>query len=483
MDGTSLIEIAKNKQISAITINRSIKRIYWLLDFNIIETTDYDGIDHFIVYKSNHFTDRIMSLVFHKDQLFWLYADSEFEQTKVYSCHTDGINCYDLVKHSVPISIQTMRVAPELINASKENPCATNNGDCQQLCLLTPNGHSCACKVGWQLDVNAKTCNPVIKFLLYCQDKHFKGRILDTTRQTFVNVFSPTRFSVLSLDYKNSIDFDRGWAFDEVYFSDDLCIYRLNLTDGKQTKVYHIPYFKNYHIQGLLVDRRSHNFYYCKKSNGFGDESILIMTIKGGQILEKTLTSFKNGGISQIPRRSLALHLKFLFYAVKTPNNIKRISLQDYNVINFGDWNSYESGSIFAIDQYDNTIYFIYLIYPDRLITRFLRVDDNHSTYVRVNIIVKNVTTFYIYQNWMYIGDDAKIWRFDKKTGEDVISVVSSPKWNSDHKIYGGQVSDLNLLNDEKKKSECAIDNGGCEQFCFDIGKISCAYRDGIIKN
>ena len=477
MDGTSLIEIVKNKKISAITINRKLKRIYWLADFRIIETSDYDGDDHRIFHKSDHITDYIVSLAFYDNQLFWLSAGLKSEQTIVFSCNTDGIHCDDLLTRYVPFVTRNIRSAPEAINVSKINPCATNNGECEQLCLLTQNGHSCACKIGWQLNVNAKTCTPVIKFLLYSEDKHFRGQILDSSRQTFVDAFSPTRFSVLSLDYKNSIDFDRGWDFDEVYFSDDLCIYRLNLTDGKQKKIYHIPYSKHYHIQGLLIERRSHNFCYCKKSNGAGDESIVIMTINEGQIIEKTLTSFKNDGISQIPRRSLALHSQFFFYILQKTNNIRKIRLKNNETI---DWpNPANDYDILTIDQNDNMTYWIDSVKISAMEIHYCPSNGGTVDQFDINIVMKNVTTFYIYQNWIYIGDDANIWRFDKKSGKDMRHLVSNHKWNSHRKISGAQVSDLKLLDDEKK-SLCATSNGGCEQFCFDREKISCDCRDGM---
>ena len=450
MDGTSLIEIVKNKQISAITINRKIKQIYWLTDFQIIETSDYDGHDRQVFHKSDHITDYIVSLVFYDNQLFWLSTGLKCEQTIVFSCNTDGIYCDDLLARNVPFVTRNIRSAPEAINVSKINPCATNNGECEQLCLLTQNGHSCACKIGWQLNVNAKTCAPVIKFLLYSEDKHFRGRILDSSRQTFVDAFSPTLFSVLSLDYKNSIDFDRGWAFDEVYFSDDVCIYRLNLNNGKQTKVYHISYFKHYHIEGLIIERRSHNFYYCKKSNGAGDESIVIMTINEGQIIEKTLTSFKNDGISQIPRRSMALHSLFSFYKLQKTVNIQKIRLKSNETVEWGmSVNGYD---ILTIDQNDSITYWIDSAKNNGMKIAYCPSDGSISDqFFDINIVIKNVTSFSIYQNWMYIGDDANIWRFDKKSGNDIRHLVSNHKWNSHRRISGAQVSDLKLLDDEKK--------------------------------
>ena len=183
MDGSSVMEIVNNghSHISAITINRKSKRIYCLTDFNIIETSDYEGVNRFIFHRADHVTDHKVNLVFHDNQLFWLSDAYQSNKTIVYSCNSTGIHCDDLLERAVPFSTKNIRAAPESFDTSKGNPCTTNNGYCEQLCLLSTAGHSCACKIGWQLNTNGKTCSAVTKFLIYSQGQHFLGRILDST--------------------------------------------------------------------------------------------------------------------------------------------------------------------------------------------------------------------------------------------------------------------------------------------------------------
>ena len=478
MDGTSLIEMAKNKVITAITINRNMKRIYWLTNFKTIETSNYDGVHNLIIHQAH--ASNITSLVFHDDKLFWLSTTPTSDKTIVYSCKTNGIHCEDLLECSVPFSTQTIRAAPEPIDATKKNPCATNNGDCEQLCLLNTNGHSCACKIGFQLNRNMKTCDSITKFLLYSKGPFFRGRIFGSSRQTFMDVFSPTRFSVLSLEKKDTIDFDRGWAFDEVYFTDDECIHRLNLTDGKQTKVYHLSDIKNYHIQGLVIDRRSDNFYFCKKSNSVGDDAIVIISIKEGRALEKTLSSSQNRYGAEIARHSLALHQEFIFYVVvKNRGQTRYLIFEDLITRRYDREFEYSMYSVLAIDYNENVLYWN----RDEHIC-FAQIENDHlkngepNCFV-INIPRKNLRTFFVYKEWIYMNDDTNIWRCNKKTCLDVITVVSSYKRNSDFKISGVQVSDLNSLIKEKNTA-CAMDNGGCDQFCSAGKHVNCGCRNGM---
>ena len=469
MDGTSLIEIAKNKSITAIAINRKLKRIYWLKNFKTIETSNYDGVHQSIIHEA--YAGNITSLVFHDDKLFWLSTTATSENTIVHSCKTNGIHCDDLPEHTLPFSTQNIRVAPEPINATRKNLCATNNGECEQLCLLNTNGHSCACKIGFQISRNMKTCDSITKFLLYTDGRYFRGRTLSSLSKSFTDAFSPTRFFTLSLEKKGTIDFDRGWNFHEVYFSDDLCIYRFNLTDGDQTKIYHISDSREYHIANLLVDRRSSNFYFWKVSNRGEGRSIIIITIKEGQVLEKTFTSIQYDGPS-----FMALHSKYLFYIYKDDQRYR---------IAFGNGETWESFAIsyslvnvLSIDYNENLLYWFVDGYISCVTIDYYKM-RNSQAQRQFNIkLPNNITTFYVYKKWLYVGDKTNIWRFDIKTGLDKTLVISNHKRNPDHKISGAQVSDLNLLKDDN--SACSIKNGGCEQFCFVRKAVNCSCQDGM---
>lgn len=51
-----------------------------------------------------------------------------------------------------------------------KNPCAKNNGQCQQLCItskISKENYTCACKIGYELSSDGKSCFPVQEFILY----------------------------------------------------------------------------------------------------------------------------------------------------------------------------------------------------------------------------------------------------------------------------------------------------------------------------
>ena len=39
------------------------------------------------------------------------------------------------------------------------NECASNNGNCSQMCINAVGSYTCSCTTGYALDVNGKMCN------------------------------------------------------------------------------------------------------------------------------------------------------------------------------------------------------------------------------------------------------------------------------------------------------------------------------------
>ena len=151
--------------------------------------------------------------------------------------------------------------------------------------------------------------------------------------------------------------------------------------------------FKNYHIEGLLVDRHSDNFYFCKKFNNAHDESIVIITKKN--IFETTLISFKNDDVS---RYSLALHSKYMLYILKKKHYIDQINCETENTMHFRSLPD-TAHNVLTIDQKENRTYWI-----DRSNSSHLDISHKNPNVINgaewfwVDLPVKNVTTFHIHE-------------------------------------------------------------------------------------
>lgn len=87
----------------------------------------------------------------------------------------------------VPYKLKAVPDQPQEIS----NPCATNNGNCQQICLLKPStdpikpnpSHGCGCKIGYRLSANSRDCEPILRYLVYESDNFLRARSLEPLEQ------------------------------------------------------------------------------------------------------------------------------------------------------------------------------------------------------------------------------------------------------------------------------------------------------------
>jgi low density lipoprotein-related protein 2 len=96
---------------------------------------------------------------------------------------------------------KALRVVHELLQPQVRNPCAAGN-DCEHLCIVTATeedalssqgklGYQCACKVGYKLSSNLKSCEYVHNFLMYSQQKFIKGKIMNPISTSFSDAMVP----------------------------------------------------------------------------------------------------------------------------------------------------------------------------------------------------------------------------------------------------------------------------------------------------
>lgn len=75
------------------------------------------------------------------------------------------------------------------------NPCGTNNGGCQHMCIVTNAqemlGYRCACNIGWKLTQDERNCDLVQDFLMYSQQRFIKGKVLNPIIEGFSDAMLP----------------------------------------------------------------------------------------------------------------------------------------------------------------------------------------------------------------------------------------------------------------------------------------------------
>ena len=489
MDGTSAIEILRNDRVSALTIDREAKKLYWVVDDTIIESANYYGGNRMQIFHVAY--PDIASIAFFDDHLFWLYTDLQQRQyPNMLHCKINGSSCVGLTLHTLPFHLTKIEVPLDQALTPLGNPCAEDNGGCEHMCLLKPNGkRNCACRLGWQLQGDAKTCEVVNKYLLYTQGNYFRGGILDPMKQTFTDVITPTPFEAGSIKFrwqkKDTIYFDKSWNNNEVFFSDDHHIHRLSLEDGQQSGVLEIK--AGYYIKGLAVDKMSRNVYYLQVSESGTSHAVKALTITQSEVITKTITYVTPKNIFVgLSSDSLVVHphRSQLFYKVHT-RRVKLVSIYPgrgklKKYLTLAD--SLDDSSI-AIDVKDNRTYWIDGTQgPDRIKIKYVSWNGGNIGFLDIDgIRTRNPRepmfrySLHVHDEQLYISDFHNVWSMNKRDGTNLTRMY--PRFKREvHGVAGVKI--VSLPEKEAISSECLTDNGGCENFCFMAEAKVCSCRD-----
>jgi low density lipoprotein-related protein 2 len=159
-----------------------------------------------------------------------------------------------------------------LLQPHVHNPCSQGN-DCEHLCIVTATGedalsvegklgYQCACKVGYKLGSNLKSCEYVHEFLMYSQQKFIKGKIMTPILTSFTDAMVP----IVSRSARFvGLDFDSHRNY--IYYSDVILdvIYRVK-KDGTARE--NVLASQNEGVEGLAIDWASQNLYYIDSRKG-----------------------------------------------------------------------------------------------------------------------------------------------------------------------------------------------------------------------
>jgi low density lipoprotein-related protein 2 len=167
---------------------------------------------------------------------------------------------------------KAIRAVHSLLQPQVHNPCGQGN-DCEHLCIVTATeedaltsqgklGYQCACKVGYKLSSNLKSCEYVHNFLMYSQQKFIKGKIMNPISTSFSDAMVP----IVSRSARFvGLDFDSHRNY--IYYSDVILdvIYRVK-KDGTARE--NVLASQNEGVEGLAIDWASQNLYYIDSRKG-----------------------------------------------------------------------------------------------------------------------------------------------------------------------------------------------------------------------
>lgn len=218
MDGTNRQEITKDKNVTAIAIDRVGKKIFWSVLSEGIVTLDYDGEEQVLLKES---PENILCLTFYRDQLFWLNGHYEAVTCKIKekTCSEQKVptkSSENFGTLSTPKIIKTNYVINSTTN---KNPCKINNGGCSHFCLVnSKESKSCACPPGYQLKSDLLNCTFVLDFILYVRSNYVRGVNVHSNQfETFKDWIIPT-YLTENLKNQEIFPFDYDLYNDDFYF-------------------------------------------------------------------------------------------------------------------------------------------------------------------------------------------------------------------------------------------------------------------------
>lgn len=455
MDGTharSIVSEAAYKA-SGVTVDVIAKRVYWcdsLLDY--IETVDYDGANRIMVLRGQHVPSPSRLAIF-ENRVFWTDATKQGIMSVNKFEGTSSIqSIYKSKDIREPKAIVTVH---QLSQPKVSSPCGNNNGDCQQMCIVTavkgaPTGlgFRCACHIGYQLHSDLRNCGLVEQFLMYSQQRFIKGKVLDPVIEGFSDAILPVvsrraRFVGLDFDSRD----------EHIYYSDVLqdVIYRVH-KNGTGREI--VLASQNEGVEGLAVDWASKNLYYIDSRKG----TLNVLSTRNVTHRRTLLKNLKRP-------RAIVVHPNkgYIFFSEwDRPANITRANSDGSEPLVFKNVTlGWPNG--LSIDFKEDRVYWC-----DALLDHVQHANLDGSDIRTVNSrLIRHPFSIVIHDEWMYITD----WRLDaivrlhKLTGEQEEIMVREPQTN---RLYGVKVYSraVQAITDNQP---CHRNNGGCEKLCFAV--------------
>ena len=215
LDGSNrrIIVSSNLTHVDDLAIDYAEDYIYWVdSTLQIIERIKEDGTGRQVIYNGslnygpNH---HLVSIAIYKEYLY--VADSAQNQGSIIRFNKADASNPRVIQHHLGDGIRDMAIyAEQPIPSPAENPCAFNNGGCQDLCLFRgkPGKKRCICSHG-KLKSDGLTCKSYDNFILFSKLSQIDSLHIPD-EESFNNAPYPpiaieNRSSIISLtvDYSN----------------------------------------------------------------------------------------------------------------------------------------------------------------------------------------------------------------------------------------------------------------------------------------
>ncbi|XP_078605134.1 vitellogenin receptor-like isoform X4 [Branchiostoma floridae x Branchiostoma japonicum] len=157
MDGSGREMIVRKKLLwpVGLSLDHPSNRLFWMdSKLKVLESTDLNGENRYLIRGLD--VGQPFSMALFEDLVYW----SDDRSNKVKLAHKYmGDRVYVLVRAQQPTGVKMVH---PLKQREAPNPCRNGGGNtCSHLCLLSPTqpqGYTCRCPAGWQLQTDGRTC-------------------------------------------------------------------------------------------------------------------------------------------------------------------------------------------------------------------------------------------------------------------------------------------------------------------------------------
>ncbi|XP_078701573.1 prolow-density lipoprotein receptor-related protein 1-like isoform X3 [Branchiostoma floridae x Branchiostoma belcheri] len=472
-DGSSVSKIVQNVTTLSLALDHVGKRLYWINSNKTVSSCNLDGSDMktiagavqqnmsrphalavggSLMYWGDHTSDQIM-----------VASKADGSGLKVFRARTTKVMDIKIFDSEV----QT-RTGP-----TGSNPCSTNNGGCQQLCL--PAGavkKTCSCTAGYELQADNMKCTGLSEFILYSVHEEIRGIQL-APQQTSEpsDALSPIRGSALAV----AIDF---FAENDTIYWVDTAMKSIHVSNRNQTWQDTVITTDMGRVEGIAVDWVAKNIYWTDQ------QFDLIEVARWNGSFRHVIVS------TDLDKpRDIVVHptLGYIFWSDwGAQQKIERAAMDGSQRIILYNGTGLQWPNGMAVDYETNMVYW---------------VDANSNSIERIGINGQNHEYILTVENQdlfaISLYKDNIYWT-DRTYKSGVIMMGSKDNATINQRTLrenlGIQLKDIAVFSQQRQNGTniCGphmgtdgkiVENGGCEQLCLYVGnnKRKCRCGHGML--
>lgn len=309
-----------------------------------------------------------------------------------------------------------MRAVHRLQQPKSTNPCGTNNGGCQHLCLISVPASAdgtlsfrCSCSIGYRLGDDLSSCHVANEFFLYSQRQSIKGSVSGTFGEPTDAIAPVASRQQLHATNHNHIGLDFDSYNEYIYYAetDSTAAYRVNLNGTNRQLVMEVL-SSGLLMEQIALDWASGNLY-CTERTQDGNRFISVVNVRNPHHFHR-LVLHNNlgvlGGLVVHPNRG------YLFFSELIRSKITRSHLDGSHSRTIKLGVTYPKG--LTIDFKLDRLYW-YVSSPFSQIVQHAKLDGTDVQTIS-HTSFRGIQSMFAFKNTLFVADEelGGIMRLDK---------------------------------------------------------------------